>query len=478
MSFMHNKSTFLVNGALVPASSFAELDIPPHPVGGGKFQPQRYNLAPGSQFAAFNLDRTKVTYCSVLSKAQYGAGGEKFMVQNTDTNEIAFLSDWQISILEREFRFVPINSKAKRASKKESRQPVIKSYLALDQKTRAKAIKRWWYARKLVEAREGGKVQLTKKLILEVAEGYAREKGHEKPPAYNSLRIWLKTYEGNPFNRLLALALEKSSGNTVTKFDPRLEDIIDECVQWAWELPNGSALDVEKQIKVELAKKEYRQLVKDITQPDGTLLVPMRRTIQRRFAAPDWYSKDLWRFGPEYARRKHMLYTSRTLPDHVLGVVEADYTLGDIVVTDDEFQFLFGRPHVLFFIDKKSGCIVGFAIHFEDECFEAFLHGMRLTMYPKDMSRFPVWNGRCTVNSWHSSPMQRRSCAVIRSSEPRRSSASNSWRTSQASPRGRGWSRACSAFSCISFSTSFPARRCPIRSAASCSTTAKALAFR
>lgn len=34
MSFMHHKSTFLTNGALVPASSYAELDIPPHPVGG------------------------------------------------------------------------------------------------------------------------------------------------------------------------------------------------------------------------------------------------------------------------------------------------------------------------------------------------------------------------------------------------------------------------------------------------------------
>lgn len=394
MSFMHNKSTFLTNGALIPASSYAELDIPPHPVGGGKFQPQRYNLGPGSQFAVFNLDRNKVAYCTVLSKAQYGVGGEKFMVQNTDTNETTFLSDWQISILEREFRFVPINSKAKRATNKESRQPVVKSYLAIPPKSRAAAIVRWWYARKLVEARQGGEVRLTKKLMLEVAARHAQEKKHEKPPAYNSLKRWLKAYEENPFNRLLALATEVSSGNTVRKFDPRLEDIIDECVQWAWELPSGTALDVESQIKVELAKAEHRQLVKDITQPDGTLLVPMRRTIQRRFAAPDWYSKDLWRFGPEYARRKHTFYTSRALPDHVLGVVEADYTLGDIVVCDDEFQFLFGRPHILFFVDKRSGCIIGFAIHFEDECFEAFLHGMRLAMYPKDMSRFPghEWN--------------------------------------------------------------------------------------
>ncbi|ACP26016.1 hypothetical protein NGR_c22560 [Sinorhizobium fredii NGR234] len=393
MSFMHHKSTFLTNGALVPASSYAELDIPPHPVGGGKHQPQRYNFGPGSQFAVFNLDRTKVAYCAVMSRARYGVGGEKFMVQNTDTNEMTFLSDWQISVLEREFRLIPINTKAERASKK-TEQPQIKSYLALTKEARTTAMKRWWYARKLVEARQGGKVRLTKKLILEVAAKHAQDKGHDKRPAYNSLRMWLKKYEENPFNRLLALATETSGGNTVRKFDPRLEDIIDECVQWAWELPAGTALDVQEQIKVELAKSEHRQLVKDITQPDGTLLVPMLRTIQRRFAAPDRYSKDLWRFGPEYARRKHSFYTSRALPDHILGIVEADYTLGDIVVCDDEFQFLFGRPHILLFVDKKSGCIIGFAIHFEDECFEAFLHGMRLAMYPKDMSRFPgvEWN--------------------------------------------------------------------------------------
>ncbi|KEQ08955.1 hypothetical protein [Pseudorhizobium pelagicum] len=394
MSFMHNKSTFLANGALVPASSFAELDIPPHPLGGGKNQPQRYNFGPGSQFAVFNLDRSKVAYCSVLSRAQYGVGGEKFMVQNTDTNEPIFLSDWQLSILEREYRLVPLNSSAKRATKKVERQPVIRNYLALKPETRKAAIKRWWYARKLVEARQGGEVMLTKKIILEVAERHAREKGDKKPPSYNALRSWLGAYENNPFNRLLALALATSGGNTVRKFDPRLEEIIDECVQWAWELPAGTARDVESQLKLELSKSEHRQLVKDLTLPDETLLVPSFRTIERRFAAPDRYSKDLWRFGPEYARRKHTIYTARALPDHVLGLVEVDYTLGDIVVCDDEFQFLFGRPHVLMFVDKKSGSIPGFAIHFEDESFEAFLHGLRLALYPKDMSRFPgvEWN--------------------------------------------------------------------------------------
>ncbi|MFN3320120.1 MAG: hypothetical protein ACK43M_15340 [Allorhizobium sp.] len=394
MSFMHNKSAFLTNGALAPATSFSELDIPPHPLGGGKHQPQRYNLAPGSQFALFNLDLTKVAYCAVLSQAQYGPGGEKFMVQNTDTNEMCFLSDWQISLLEREFRFVPINSKAKRAGATNTRKPFVKNYLSISPEERVLAIRRYWYARKLSKARDGGRVQLTKKLILEVAARHALESGHEKPPAYNSLRRWLKAYEANPFNRLLALVSEKSSGNTVRKFDPRLEDIIDECVQWAWELPKGTALDVQSQMKLELAKAEHRQLVRDITQPDGTLLLPRLRTLQRRFAAPDRYSKDLWRFGPDYARRKHTFYTSCALPDHVLGIVEADYTLGDIVVSDDEFQFLFGRPHILLFVDKKSGCIIGFAIHFEDESFQAFLHGLRLAMYPKDMSRFPgiEWN--------------------------------------------------------------------------------------
>ncbi|MDE4593058.1 hypothetical protein [Sinorhizobium meliloti] len=288
---------------------------------------------------------------------------------------------------------MPLNSAAKRGSGQSS-PPKIRNYLSIPPERRKQAIKRWWYARKLVLAREGGKVPLTKKLILEVAAEHAREKGHEKVPCYNSLRVWLKKYESNPFNRILALAFEHSSGNPIQKFDPRIEDILDECVQWAWELPAGTALNVEAQFKLELAKKEYRQLLKEIELPDGTLNLPSFRTIERRFAAPDNYSKDLWRYGIEYARRKHTFYTHRELPDHSLSVVEVDYTTADICVYDLENMCLFGRPSVLFFVSKKSGCILGFAVHFDNQSYEAFLYGLRMALYPKDMARFPgaEWN--------------------------------------------------------------------------------------
>ncbi|WP_337182194.1 hypothetical protein [Shinella sp.] len=393
MSFMHNKSEFLTHGALVPASSFSELDIPPHPVGGGHHQAQRYNFAMGSQFVIFDPDRRRAAYCAVLSRNAYGVGGEKFMVQNTGTNEITFLSDWQISILEREWRLVPMNSAGKRESRAPSR-PKVRNYLSIPPERRKEAIRRWWYARKLVLAREGGKVQLTKKLILAVAEQHAQEKGHDKVPCYNSLRTWLRKYDSNPFNRVLALAFEPSSGNAVRKFDPRIEDILDECVQWAWQLPSGTALNVEARFKLELAKRENRKLLAEITLPDGTLNVPSFRTIERRFAAPDRYSKDLWRYGIEYARRKHTFYTHRQLPDHSLSVIEVDYTTAYICVYDAERLCLFGRPSVLFFVSKKSGCILGFAVHFDNQSYEAFLYGLRMALYPKDMSRFPgaEWN--------------------------------------------------------------------------------------
>lgn len=393
MSFMHNKNEFLTRGALVPASSFSELDIPPHPVGGANHQAQRYNFATGSQFMIFDPDRHRVAYCAVVSRNSYGVAGEKFMVQNTDTNETTFLSDWQISILEREWRLVPINSAAKRESSAPSR-PKIRNYLSISPEKRKQAIRRWWYARKLVQARQGGTVTLTKKLILEVAKRHADEKGDPKVPCYNSLTSWLKTYEANPFNRIMALALDTSSGNTVQKFDPRIEDILDECVQWAWSLPKPSALRVEEQFKVELAKKEHRKLLEEVKLPDGTLNLPKFRTIERRFAAPDDYSKDLWNLGIDAARRRNTFYTHRQLPDHSLSVVEVDYTTADICVYDAEYLCLFGRPSVLFFVSKKSGCILGFAVHFDNQSYEAFLYGLRMALYPKDMSRFPgaEWN--------------------------------------------------------------------------------------
>lgn len=391
--FMHNKSEFLKCGALVPASSFSELEIPPHPVGAANHKAQAFNLTKGAQFALFNIARSKVAYCAILSRGKYGLMGERFMIQNADTGETDFLSDWQISILLREGQFVPLNSAATQGAE-QPKTPRIKYYLSISKADRKKAIRRWWYARKLVQARQGGKVELTKKLMLEVAARHAAEKGDPRVPCYNSLKDWLGKYEANPFNRIMALVTDTSGGNSVQKFDPRIEEILDECVQWAWSLPKGTALNVEEQFKIELAKKEHRKLLEENKLPDGTYNLPKFRTIERRFAAPDTYSKDLWRFGPEAARRRNSFYTHRQLPDHSLSVVEVDYTEADICVYDAEYLCLFGRPSVLFFVSKKSGCILGFAVHFDNQSYEAFLYGMRMALYPKDMSRFPGagWN--------------------------------------------------------------------------------------
>jgi len=391
--FMHNKSEFLKRGALVPASSFSELGIPPHPVGAANHKSQAFNLSKGAQFALFNIARSKVAYCAILSRDKYGLMGERFMIQNADTGETDFLSDWQISILLREGQFVPLNSAATKGAE-QSKPSRIKTYLSISKEDRRKAIRRCWYARKLVEARQGGKVELTKKLMLEVAAQHAAEKGDPSVPSYNTLRDWLGKYEANPFNRIMALVTDASSGNSARKFDPRIEDILDECVQWAWSLPKGTALNVEEQFKIELAKKEHRKLLEENKLPDGTYNLPKFRTIERRFAAPDAYSKDLWRLGPDAARRRNSFYTHRQLPDHSLSVVEVDYTEADICVYDADHLCLFGRPSVLFFVSKKSGCILGFAVHFDNQSYEAFLYGMRMALYPKDMSRFPgaEWN--------------------------------------------------------------------------------------
>ncbi|MDE4593061.1 hypothetical protein [Sinorhizobium meliloti] len=101
MSFMHNKSEFLMRGSLIPASSFADLDIPPHPVGAGSHKVQPYNLSKGSQFALFDITRHRIAYCAVVSKGKYGFMGERFMIQNPANGETDFISDYQISLLVR-----------------------------------------------------------------------------------------------------------------------------------------------------------------------------------------------------------------------------------------------------------------------------------------------------------------------------------------------------------------------------------------
>ena len=394
MSFHNN--TFLADPALRPAVSEREIDIPPHPLKAGKWKAQPYGFSVGSQLLLFSKDSRKTGFMVVVSRDAYSHEGEKFMLKSTSHGFTLFMSDWQIAIMERQGRLKPLYNLANDKNRPPAPLP---SELALSREDHPKAVRREKYVLALIEARKpvwpsNHDTQLVRKLVEATTLEVARELGElEKVPCYNSVMWWLRRYEAAPFNRLAALAMPNSRGNRTERFEPWVEKIISACVQWTWEMPKGTSKDTFEKFELELADPKYLEDLKALEKPDGTLKLPRFRTIQRRFLSVNLYVRDVWRKGEDYARRKHGFYTGRELPDHPLGIVEVDYATADMIVYDEEFKFVYGRPHLLVFIDKKTGSILGFALHFDNQSYEAFLFGLRQMIYPHDMSEYPglVW---------------------------------------------------------------------------------------
>ena len=69
--------------------------------------------------------------------------------------------------------------------------------------------------------------------------------------------------------------------------------------------------------------------------------------------------------------------------------VEVDYTTLDCNVFHPKWHFVYGRPSIIIFRDRFSSALVGKSVFFGKPNFEAFLDGLKNTIYPKDLSAFP-----------------------------------------------------------------------------------------
>ncbi|QRM42326.1 DDE-type integrase/transposase/recombinase [Rhizobium sp. BG4] len=370
---------FLKRDNLPVALDIRQLDIPTNPREGEKVQV--YSFPKGYRFSIINVERSKIGHFIVVSYAEWNGLGGKFHVQNVASDQPGHLSNWQISQLERQGRFIPHESKQTGRN--------IETSIALDPEQRKAGERKLDYVVAIL--REGGKgtVMPKRKLILSAALKHAAKIGDETPPCYNTLKNAIRAYIDNPFNRLLAVAPGKSRGNREHAYCDRLEDLFREAVEEAWSLPKGTALDAREAYEKLLLKQENKDLIPLVTDDEGNIVKPHQSTIERRFYGVDHFTRDVLRKDLETAMRIHDLRIPQLLPTVPLEVVEVDYTELDVTVFDDFYSYIWGRPNIILFRDRMSAGVIGFTVFFGKPSFEAFLHGFKQAVYPKDMSEYP-----------------------------------------------------------------------------------------
>ncbi|TCA15209.1 transposase [Rhizobium leguminosarum bv. viciae] len=370
--------SFLQRGNMPVAMTPAELDLPVDP--GNSSVDQTYLLPSRSRFKILNARKNKIGHFQVDSYVDLDGIGGRFTAQNVISQSTITLSNWQIAQLERQGRFIP--EEGKRPGKS------VDTDAALDDVRRAAARRRMGYVQAIIRESDDGASVPSKPVMLRAAEKYAESIGERRSPSYGTLKKYLAVYFANPFARLLALAPGITRGNTIKDFSIAFEQLVALSVEVSFK-EGGGWRKAEEIFHGYLADPEHEAVRREASDEHGNLIYPSPRTWQYRRAAVDPFTRDCWVLGHDIATRNHGIRFPQMLPDAPLDVVEMDYTVLDIIVFDDRFQFVYGKPWIGLMRDRKTGVVLGFTIFFGDPSFENFVHLLRTAISPKDLSAYP-----------------------------------------------------------------------------------------
>lgn len=380
MTFHSRQLAFLNDGHLPLIASADALDIPgTSPAGLGE---QGYDLRIGEMFIILDPRRKAYGQFIVESWHEGPAGQPRFvLMKNVVHRWTLMLTDWQIAHLEQRGRLRPAALQRKGSV---GEATSASTALSLTPGEKASARRYLGFVRACLDASDGDR--LTKAAVLRAAEAHAATLGMETP-CYNTLKLHIQrflTREG-AFDPLVALAPRRRPGFAGPRLDNQVERFLAEAVEVAWRDLKGSW---------RTARTHFERLAEENgigAAADGCrrVALPSDRTFQRRFAQVDGYTRDVLRYGEGYAAKRHAAYIRRVLPEFPLDIVDVDHATADIFVIDDEVPTAFGRPDIIAFRDRATGCILGLAIGFEGSSYVQFLNGLRHAIFPKDMSAYP-----------------------------------------------------------------------------------------
>lgn len=360
--------------------SLEDIGLPKTPSDQIKVPAQK--ILPDDQFALFVEDEKRVFGHFVARRWLSGAPNvpKRLELVDPEFGTVLFLSPFQIDWLNQRGRIRAIHQAA-RAKDEVEELPTNPLSLTAGQKKQADRLLEVidHYTSLCDELNEG---RPCTRLLLRARQEIAEERGVAMPgkTAIYTAIAKLKKYRN--IDRACAVAPLPNRGNSLVR-NPRLEDAIQAAVKIAWSDPDGTWHTVKAALANLCAPEaEYHDQIEAASKVS-------KSTLERRFASVDQYTKDFLRFGEEWASRNNAQFVRVARPDFPLDVVDIDHTTLNIVVFDDEVPVSFGRPDIIVFRDRHSGCVIGFHIGFEAPSFAGFIAGLKHSVYPKDPRSMP-----------------------------------------------------------------------------------------
>lgn len=377
MSRFEPAASFVNFEVLRPAMTAKDLKIPTDD--GNHADVQQIDLVRGETITIIGEKKINAASFHVRSVDFDEVLGRVFTIQHVNTDNQTRLTDWQLATLEKAGRLI-INGQVK-----PGKRPPADMGLTPEQ---VKVANRHLdYINAVRDASNNGNLKMTDAMIKKALEDYAQSVG-DKPICVTTYKKYRDIYEDAPFNMLSALVPNTSTGNKTKAYGEAFERLVRQCVSATWMQPKRSYRTLMRLVRKELKKPNYQEMRKHVLTPNGEFL-PDDGWFSRKLAETDLFTRDALTYGPKVAARKNPMTTRRPLPDSILDEVEADYTTLNVFAIDDKRPLLYGRPKIILFRDRKSGAIIGFSIFFGNPSYEAFIHGLRHAIYPKNMSRYP-----------------------------------------------------------------------------------------
>ncbi|WP_375590798.1 hypothetical protein ABWH89_09460 [Hoeflea alexandrii] len=357
---------------------------------------QSFDMRSGDVYHIFDADRLVFTAYQVEEWVNLGKPGEDLLVRLKSPQNalVMHLSNWQIAKLEKDGRIVPVGAAAA-----DVRGGTTPGYaLSIKGKRLEKAEKMLVYIDAVFEAFakycEGGH----SRKVMEWAVRDLAEKRGETPPSLTSLYDKLaRLRKERDFDRTAAVADRPRRGNQKSRKPDRAEQAVTEAIEET--LSIGGDWNGVKSLLYGWSEPDgkYSDLPNLVRQVGDVAPMLSDRTIQRRLAQVDHFTRHSLVYGPESAERVFADRIRQLRPEHPLDIVDVDHTTLNIVVFGEGVEF--GRPDLIVLRDRFSGIVIGWAVTFGPPSYETFLEALAHAMSPKDADSLPEgvtyrWFGR------------------------------------------------------------------------------------
>lgn len=200
----------------------------------------------------------------------------------------------------------------------------------------------------------------------------------EKPPSASTVMEWMRKWENSGFNpaSLISRHFFKERSKA---FSSVVEDLISKVLKSNYFCRHRPPLSDA----LAIVNKELKQLKAQQIITDDERLVSLT-TLRRRVNEVDPYLRDVYRFGPAYARNRWRYSLGGTSASRALQRLEVDHTILDLVVISDTNGMPLGRPVITIIVDAFSKYLVGFYVSFAGAGLSPVLNAMKVGMLPKE----------------------------------------------------------------------------------------------